>query len=139
MQSQEYYLLEYALQEQDLHPVSCKGMTIQPHSAAIKSARISSAAIPWTKLPTSGVRIPHYNFQLGVNQVKLGQVRLIQASLSQPRALTQFNIGGLTERSLDEHSGGDYECLGSTSIVELIPEMAVLCRTLRYRPFSYRT
>ena len=37
MQSQDYCLLEYALQEHDLHPVGCKGMTIQPPSAAIKS------------------------------------------------------------------------------------------------------
>ena len=57
MQSQEYYLLEYALQEQDLHPVCCKGMTIQPPSAAIKSARILSAAITCTPLPPAGVRI----------------------------------------------------------------------------------
>ena len=51
MQSQDYCLLEYALQEQDLHPVWCKGMMIPPPSAAIKSkqrfwtsARILSAA-----------------------------------------------------------------------------------------------
>ena len=37
MLSQEYYLLEYALQKLDLHPVGCEGMTIHPLSAAIKS------------------------------------------------------------------------------------------------------
>ena len=38
MQSQDYCLQKYALKEQDLlHPVGCKGMIIQPPSAAIKS------------------------------------------------------------------------------------------------------
>ena len=35
MQSQDYCLQEYALQEQDLHSICCKGMTIQPPSAAL--------------------------------------------------------------------------------------------------------
>ena len=37
MQPHDYCLQEYALQEHDLHPVGCKGMAIQPPSAAIKS------------------------------------------------------------------------------------------------------
>ena len=37
MQPHDYCLQEYALQEHDLHQVGCKGMAIQPPSAAIKS------------------------------------------------------------------------------------------------------
>ena len=37
MQPHDYCLQEYALQEHNLHPVGCKGMAIQPPSAAIKS------------------------------------------------------------------------------------------------------
>ena len=66
MQPHDYCLQEYALQEHDLHPVGCKGMAIQPPSAAIKSARILSAATICTSLLPAGVRIPSDDFHSGV-------------------------------------------------------------------------
>ena len=73
MQSQDYCLQEYALQEQDLHPVACKGMTIQPPSAAIKSEqrlwKICEDSISGNhshKLALPGVRIPSDDFNSGV-------------------------------------------------------------------------
>ena len=66
MQPHDYCLQEYALQEHDLHPVGCKGMAIQPPSAAIKSARILSAAITRTILLPAGVRGSRDIFHSGV-------------------------------------------------------------------------